>query len=153
VDEVARLIDQFRAAGLPVVAAGPAPEAAIRELEAAFGREMPPSYQAFLARFGALAVGNAHVAGVTAGRIDGGPDRAWYLTQPARERFDLPADVLVIEAGCTPPACLDFGRRTFDGECPVARFDPLAGLDVVSDPSFAVWLPVWLRALADEREL
>jgi len=152
VDEIARLIDRFRAGGLPVAVAGPAPEAAIRELEAVFGRAMPPSYRAFLARFGGLAVGDARVCGITDGRIDGEPGRAWHDTEQARRRWALPADVLVIESGACDPACLDFARRRPDGECPVVRFDPRAGLDVVADPSFGVWLLAWLRLVAEAHE-
>jgi hypothetical protein len=152
VEEIGRLIDRLRTDGLPVVVAGPAPEAAIRELEAACGRELPPSYRAFLARFGGLAIGDARVSGITDGRIDGAPGRAWHDTELVRGRWTLPADALVIESGAYAPACLDFGRRQFDGECPVARFDPRAGLDAVTDPSFGVWLPVWLSAEADARE-
>jgi antitoxin YobK len=153
VDEIARLIEQFRADGLPVVVAGPASEAAIRELEAACGHHLPPSYRAFLARFGGLAVDDARVSGISGGRIDGAPGRAWHDTRFLRDRSNLPADVLVIESGASHPACLDFARRRFDGECPVARFDPRAGVDMLTDPSFAVWLPMWLRAEADAREL
>jgi hypothetical protein len=149
VDEIARLIDRFRADGLPVLVAGPAPEAAIRELEAVFGHELPPSYQAFLARFGGLAVGDARVSGITGGQIGGEPGRAWHDTELVRGRWTLPAAVLVIESGAYAPACLDLVRRQFDGECPVARFDPLTGLDTITDPSFGVWL----RAVADAREL
>lgn len=152
-EEIAGLIDRFRADGLPVAIAGPAPEAAIWELESVFGQELPPSYRAFLARFGGLAVGDARISGITGGQIDGEPGRAWHDTTFVRGRWALPADVLVIEWGAYAPACLDFGRRRFDGECPVARFDPRAGLDMVTDPSFGVWLPVWLRAEADAREL
>ncbi|MFO0797159.1 MAG: SMI1/KNR4 family protein [Gemmataceae bacterium] len=159
-DEIARVIDQFRRDGLPVAATGPAPEAAVRELEAAFGREMPPSYRAFLLRFGSLHIPavpgrnipDQRISGVTDGLIDGAVGRAWYDTQLARSYWEMPADVLVIETGYAPMACLDFGRRRLDGECPVARFDPATGVDTVTDPSFAVWLPVWLHGAACDRE-
>lgn len=159
-DDLAHVIDQFRRGGLPVTAAGPAPEAAVRELEAAFGHAMPPSYRDFLLRFGGLVVAadtrlnipEQRISGITAGRIDGAVGRAWHDTRLARSSWDFPPDVLVIETGNAPMACLDFGRRRLDGEVPVARFDPATGVDTVTDPSFAVWLPVWLRLAADDRE-
>jgi hypothetical protein len=159
-DELARLIESFRRDGLPVAVAGPAPEAAVRELEAVFGHEMPPSYRAFLLRFGGLHipalpgrnVPEQRISGITDGLIGGAVGRAWHDTQLARSYWEMPADVLVIETGYAPMACLDFGRRRLGGECPVARFDPAAGVDTVTDPSFGVWLPVWLSNATSDRE-
>ena len=159
-NDLARLIDQFRRGGLPVAVAGPAPEAAVRELEAAFGHEMPPSYRDFLLRFGGLVVAadprrdipEQHISGVTGARIDGAVGRHFPVAPGQLRVVPRPADVLVIETGYAPMACLDFGRRRLDGECPVARFDPATGMSLVSDPSFGVWLPVWLHGAACDRE-
>jgi hypothetical protein len=151
-DAIAEQIARYRAGGLPVVVAGPAPEAAIRELEALCGYALPESYRAFLARFGGLRIGDVYICGITDGRTDGAPGRAWHATQVVRAQFELPPDVLVIEWGAYDPACLDFGRRRLDGEVPVARFDPDTGMCLASDPSFGVWLPVRLYNAAVEWE-
>jgi hypothetical protein len=145
-DKVAALIDRSRALGLTVTAAGPAPESAVWQLEEVFGHEMPPSYRAFLARFGGLAALGRHVSGVSDGQIDGAVGRAWYDTQAARARWRLPAELLVVEPDEEEPACLDFARRGWDGERPVVRFHRDRGLAPVTDPSFEVWLLGWLRA-------
>jgi hypothetical protein len=146
VDEVAALIDRMRAVEPHVTVAGPAPEAAIRELEAVFGHPMPPSYRAFLARFGGLTIHANCVSGVTDGQIDGEMGRAWCDTQVARERWRLPAELLVVEPDEEEPACLDFGRREPHGECPVVRFQSYRGSAYVTDPSFGVWLVESLKA-------
>jgi hypothetical protein len=150
-DEIAALLDELRATGVPVVAAGPAPGAAVREVEAVFGQELPPSYRAFLLRFGALAIGPGHVSGIADGRIDGAPGRVWHDTRAARADRNLPVDLLVVESEYEEPACLDFGRAGLAGECPVARFHHRTGLATVSDPSFAVWLAVALRSAINDR--
>ncbi len=144
-DDLAATIARYRARGVPFEMAGPAPEAAIRQLEARCGYELPANYRAFLERIGSLSFRGRHVAGIVAGRIDAGPGGAWHATEFVRGQFEFPTDVLVIEWGVYDPACLDFGRRRLDGEVPVARFDPDSGMSVASDPSFGVWLPVWVR--------
>lgn len=151
-DELAETIARWRQRGVPFEVAGPAPEAAIRQLEARCGFELPPSYRAFLERIGSLSFRTRHVAGVVGGRSDAGPGGAWHATEQVRERFELPPDVLVIEWGVYDPACLDFGRRRRDGEVPVARFDPDSGMSLASDPSFDVWLPLWVREAVIEFE-
>ena len=151
-DNLAATIARYRASGLPFETAGPAPEAAIRQLEARCGYELPPSYRAFLERIGSLSFHGRHIAGVVAGRIDTGPSCAWYVTELVRGQFELPPDVLVIEWGVYDPACLDFGRRRPDGEVPVARFDPHTGVSLTTDPSFGVWLPAWVREAVIEAE-
>jgi hypothetical protein len=150
VDKVTALIDRGRALGLDVTIAGPAPETAVRQLEEVFGHEMPPSYREFLAQFGGLAVQSRRVSGVTDGQIDGALGRAWYDTRRARERWRLPAELLVLEPDDEEPACLDFARRGWDGEPPVVRFHRARGLAPVSDPSFDVWLVAWLWTCVEE---
>jgi len=149
VDEVAALIDQMRALEPHTTVAGPASESAIRELESAFGHPMPPSYRAFLARFGGLTIHANCVSGVTDGQIDGEMGRAWCDTQLARQQWQLPAALLVVEPDGEEPACLDFGQRGPDGECPVVRFQSYRNSAYVTDPSFGVWLVESLQAYVE----
>ena len=53
-DEVAALLARMRELEPHVYVYGPTAEDTIRQLEAAFGHPMPPSYRAFLARWGAV---------------------------------------------------------------------------------------------------
>ena len=71
-DEVAALLSRMRELEPEVHVYGPADEDTIRQLEAAFGRPMPPSYRAFLARFGGFSIIDSSYSGVIRGTIDGG---------------------------------------------------------------------------------
>jgi hypothetical protein len=146
VEEVAALIDQMRLLEPHVCVAGPAPEAAVQHLEATFGHSMPPSYRAFLSRFGGITIHANCISGITGGQIEGEMGRVWTDTQLARERWQLPSDLLVVEPDDEEPACLDFGRRGQNGECPVVRFQSYRNSAYVTDPSFKVWLVESLKA-------
>src|SRR3954451_22256316 len=96
-DEVAALLARMRELEPHVSVYGPAAEDTIRELEAAFGRPMPPSYRAFLARFGAFSIVDNSWLGIIDGKIDGGRPWAWSDTKRAREWCQLPEHYLVVE--------------------------------------------------------
>jgi hypothetical protein len=148
-DEVAALIERMRTLEPHTAVAGPASESAVRELEEAFGNTMPPSYRAFLSRFGGLTIHAKCVSGVTDGQIDGEWGRVWCHTQLDRRRWNLPVTLLVVEPDEEEPACLDFAQRASDGECPVVRFQSYRNSAYVTDPSFGAWLVESLKAYVE----
>src|SRR5947207_3033523 len=112
-DEIDELLKQIRANGDEVWIAGAAPEKAVARLEKALGVEMPPSYRAFLMRFGAMTVAGSPIAGI----LDGQPlgeDTGWVYgdTLLFRKEFQLPEHLLVIQPDEDAPYCMD--TRTAD---------------------------------------
>jgi antitoxin YobK len=124
VDEIAALLARFRELEPETYVYESADESVIRELEAAFGRPMPPSYRAFLARFGAISILDNSFSGILDGQIDQGRGWAWTDTKCAREWCQLPEHYLVVERESDGFVCLDFGRVREDGECPVIYHMP-----------------------------
>lgn len=123
-DEVAALLDRMRELEPHVYVNGPAAEDTIRELEGAFGRPMPPSYRAFLARFGGFSIVDNSWSGVYDGKIVGGGGCVWSDTTRAREWCQLPEHYLVVEPDQDGFVCLDFSRTSPDGEHPVIYHMP-----------------------------
>ena len=151
-DEVAVLLDRMRELEPEVYVYGPAPETAIHQLESAFGHPMPPSYRAFLARFGGISIVNSVYSGIMDGQIEGGMGLAWQDTMRDRERWQLPAHFLVVEPDEDGPMCLDFSRKDADGEHPVVFFMPFrSGVDD-SARSYVAWLGERLRYMVESRE-
>jgi hypothetical protein len=145
VDEIADLLDRMRELKLKVHVYGPAPEGAIRELEAAFGELMPPSYRAFLARFGAVNILDSSYSGIIDGKIEEGRGWAWTDTLTAREECRLAPHLLVVQPDEDGFRCLDFSRRTRDGECPVVYQWPFRAQPRLVAASYGAWLLEDLR--------
>lgn len=146
---IAALLDRMRELEPEVYVYGPAPEAAIRQLEAAFGQMMPPSYRAFLARFGGVSIVNTVFSGIKSGQLDGEMGWAWTDTKRDRERWQLPTHYLVVEPDEDGPTCLNFSRRGQDGERPIVYHMPFRSSVNDVAPNFTVWLTESLRCMVD----
>lgn len=145
-EEVARLLDRMRELEPQVYVYGPAPEEVIRQLESIFGHPMPPSYRAFLARFGGVEIVNTAYSGIVEGQIDSGGGCSRTHTETDRERWQLPLHYLVVEPDEDGPMCLDFSRRGPDGEHPVVYHMPFRShVDTVA-PNYGAFLTRALRA-------
>jgi hypothetical protein len=148
VDGVAALLDGMRELEPEVYVYGPAPEDAIRQLEAAFGRPMPPSYRAFLERFGEVNILNTNYSGIIDGKIEEG--WAWPVTKRAREECQLPAHYLVVQPNKDGFVCLDFSRSGEAGEHPVVYHMPFRETPFHEmAPSHGAWLAEDLRAMVE----
>ena len=149
-DEVAALLDRMRELEPEVYVYGPAAEDAIRELEAAFGRPMPPSHRAFLARFGAFNILNTTYSGIIDGKIEDGRGYAWTDTKYPREWCQLPEHYLVVQPDEDGFKCLDFSRTDADGEHPVIYHMPFRETPFHElDPSYGAWLTEDLQAMVE----
>lgn len=151
--DIAALLARMRELEPQVHLSAPAPEEAIRALEAAFGRPMPPSYRAFLATFGGFSIIDSRYSGIIGGLIDAGRGCAWTDTLLARDTFGLPETYLVVQPDEDGYKCLDFGRVGRDGECPVVyhmphRETPFAKLG----GTYAAWLADDLGAMVEAWE-
>jgi hypothetical protein len=148
VDDVAALLDRMRELEPEVYVYGSAPEYAIRQLEAAFGRPMPPSYRAFLERFGGVNILNTNYSGIIGGKIEEG--WAWPVTKRAREECKLPAHYLVVQPDEDGFVCLDFSRSGEADEHPVIYHMPFRNTPFNEmAPSYAAWLTEDLRAMVE----
>lgn len=123
-DEVGKLLARMRELEPEIYLSAPAPEESIQQLEAAFGRPMPPGYRAFLARFGGFSILDSAYSGIVDGKFDDGMGCAWTDTQTARESCQLPEHYLVIHPDEDGYTCLDFSRIGRDGEHPVIYHMP-----------------------------
>ncbi|MFP5370313.1 MAG: SMI1/KNR4 family protein [Actinomycetes bacterium] len=149
-DEIATLLARMRELEPEVYIYGPAAEDTIRQLEAACGRPMPPSYRAFLARFGGVSILDTTYSGIIDGKVEEGRGWAWTDTKYARERCQLPEHYLVVQPDEDGFKCLDFSRAGPGGEHPVIyhmpfRVTPFHELN----PSYGAWLTEDLQAMVD----
>jgi hypothetical protein len=149
-DEVATLLARMRELEPGVYVYGPAAEDVIRQLETAFGRPMPPSYRAFLARFGGFSILDNTYSGVIDGKIDQGRGWAWTDTKYARGWCQLPEHYLVIQPDEDGFKCLDFSRIGADGEHPVVYHMPFRNTPFNEmGCSYQAWLTVDLQGMVD----
>ncbi len=152
-DEIAALLARMRELEPHVYVSGPAAEDAIRKLEAAFGRPMPPSYRAFLALFGGFSILNSSYSGIMDGKIDEGRGWAWTDTQYARGWCQLPEHYLVVQPDEDGFKCLDFSRAAPDGEHPVIYHMPFRKTPFNElGASYEAWLIEDLRAMVEAWE-
>jgi hypothetical protein len=149
-DEVAILLARMRELEPQVHVYGPASEDTIRELEAVFGRPMPPSYRAFLARFGGFSILGSSYSGIIDGKIDEGRGWAWTDTKYAREWCRLPEHYLVVQPDEDGFKCLDFRRTGPGGEHPVIYHMPFRETPFHElNPNYEAWLVEDLQAMVD----
>lgn len=100
--------------------AGAKDEALITLAEKALGVTFPPSYRAFLSRFGCGNVGGFEVYGVVDGNFEDSevPDGIWLTL--AERKAGLPAHLVIVsETGYGPQLCIDVSRTDTDLENPV----------------------------------
>jgi len=127
----------------PCKIAGPAPESAISEAEAALGCTFPPSYRTFLRTFGGIMIpphlGIVHdFVGVANGQPEAGGSPATAAEAPpgdatdvvrrtlrARAERKLGDHLVVVGIGAQHQEwfCLDVSKPTSTGEYPVLMFD------------------------------
>jgi hypothetical protein len=123
----------------------PATETSIAALEQAFGVLLPPSYRAFLARYGG---GGIRAYDGISGIWGNDPltpnlGTAYGDTMRMRTERAMPDHLIVIERGDEhfPPMCLDASRPQPDGEYPVVGYSLISHrVSVDSYPSFAAYL-------------
>ena len=105
---------------------GPSSEASVTELEGALGTKFPPSYRAFLLRYGGGGIqASTGVSGIWANEpLHPGAETTYSDTTWMRANRGLPPHLIVIERGDEhfPPMCLDTSRPGPDGEYPVVGF-------------------------------
>jgi len=115
---------------LPCTTAGPAAEPAITAAESALGCAFPPSYRAFLRRFGTLTLparlGTVHTFVGLGGPP--GADGSWGVverTQHARVENRLPEHLVIVGLGAEVGEwfVIDVETTRPDGEGPVFLFD------------------------------
>jgi hypothetical protein len=121
---IPELLQQVQANGHDVWTSGPQPEAAIAALEAKLGVQLPPSYRAFLARHGAMAIYDSTISGIIGGqRLDESYGSLYGDTLRFRSKWDLPSYLLVIQPDEDAPYCLDTRSPSATGEFPVACYE------------------------------
>lgn len=149
-DEIAALLDRMRDLEPEVHIQGPASEADIRQLETAFGRPMPPSYRAFLARFGAFSIVENPYSGIITGKYADCKGSVWADTTYARKWCHIPEHYLVVEPDADGYTCLDFCRKSDDGEHPVIYHMPFreTPFDECA-PNYFAWLRESLECMIE----
>jgi hypothetical protein len=125
--ELASIVDllaQVEAKGHEVWTAGPQSESAILELEKALGVNLPPSYRAFLRRFGSMAIYDSTVSGILQGRpLETRTGWLYGDTMQLRRKKSSLSNLLVIQPDDEGPYCLDTQRPSPDGELPVVCYE------------------------------
>jgi hypothetical protein len=150
-DEIAAILSRLREFGEDIAVYCPAGEDTIREPEDAFGHPMPPTYRAFLGRFGAFSIGDRSFGGIIDGKLEEGRGWAWSETLSAREESDLPAHYLVVHSDEDGFICLDFSRIGADGERPVVYHFPFRRTPFHElGPNYGAWLIGRLSAMAEK---
>ena len=149
-NEIAVLLDRMQELEPQMHVYGPASDVAIQQLEASFGRPMPPSYRAFLARFGAFHIVNWCYSGIIADQTNEGRGWAWTDTLVAREYCRLPEHYLVVQPDEDGFTCLDFSRVGSDGEHPVIYHRPFRETPFNElGSSYKAWLVEDLQAMIE----
>ena len=150
-DKIEKMIGMIRANGDDVWVAGPQPEKAVAELEHKLGYALPPSYRAFLLRYGSLKIFDTVISGIMDGRFEG--DGAGQLlddTERYRKDDHLPRHLLVVQPDEDAPYCLATSTPDEDGEFPLVCYDLQTGdIDPIAD-NFGTWLRDTLKAQVED---
>lgn len=151
---IEELIRQIEAAGDVFAWYGPQPESTIAEVEAALGVIFPPSYRAFLGRYGG---GGIRAMGGFSGIWNGDAlrlNQGCLYGDTLRLRSDRGAPPYLVLVSAVhgseehfPPACLDTSRVDAAGECPVVCYSVLSRKVVPPEyANFAAFMEDELRA-------
>ncbi len=108
------LIERIRIHGHDIEVDVPASDAAIAACETKIGFKLPPSYVAFVKRYGSIGIYDDQVNGV---------GDLVVCTSAVREEGQLPDGFYVVCIHEDGGYCLDFNRQRDDGECPVVNFE------------------------------
>ena len=118
------LLAKVQANGHDVWSDGPQPEAAIAALESELNVRLPPSYRAFLARYGGMAIYDSTIAGIIGGDpLDERCGSLYGDTLRFRRERGIPSHLLVIQPDEDAPYCLDTRSPSVSGEFPVVCFE------------------------------
>ena len=118
----------------------PATPESIRQAEAALGVTFPPSYRAFLERWGALAVIDVTISGILDNNQDLGGSSVVGDTLRARQEHQLPERYIVIQSNYMAPYCLDMQRPDAKGEVPAICYELYTKHAGVIAASFGEWV-------------
>lgn len=139
---IAELLTKVQANGHEVWSAGPQPEAAIAILESELRVRLPASYRDFLARYGAMAIYDSTISGITDGDpLDEGGGSLYGDTLRFRTEWGLPGHLLVIQPDEDAPHCLDTRNPADSGEFPVICFE----LHSLREEKIATDFEDWMR--------
>jgi antitoxin YobK len=95
---------------------GPRPELLVRTAEKALGKKLPPTYRRFLRKLGAGSFGASETYGVIdADFAKSSPPDAVWATLRAREKNELPEDLLVLGYQDDEITCLRLRRGEEEG--------------------------------------
>ena len=134
----------------------PAPDGAIATLEEGLGVRLPPSYVAFLERFGWAQTDvsdGVTVAGVHNGDPHDPTASVFHNTRLYRERWGLPGNLLVIQPNEDAPYCFDTGGGAeADGEYPVVCYELGHRHSGRVAANFAQWLHDFVLQGGDDEE-
>lgn len=156
---IEQLIAEIESLGEVFEWAGPATEQSVAALEGILGVPLPPSFRAFLMRYGAGGIqAYEGISGIWNNDpllVSGGT--AWGDTHRMRTERGMPSHLVVIERGDEhfPPMCLDTSRPDANGEYPVVAFWLISRtVSTDSYPTFADYLEhslaCSLEAIRDE---
>jgi hypothetical protein len=121
---IPELLAQVQANGHEIWSDGPQPEAAIAALESQLGVRLPPSYRAFLAHHGGMAIHDSTISGIIGGEpLDESGGSVYGDTLRFRSEWGLPTHLLVIQPYEDAPYCLDTRSPSASGEFPVVCYE------------------------------
>lgn len=132
---------------------GAASEELVRQAEIVLGVALPPSYRAFLARYGTLSLAPNEIYGLTLADREGGlgepgaPSTVGF-TLESRADVGLPQGLVVlVNHDGVEYDCLDTNAPHAHSECPVVRWNvPTRGRVIVPvAPSFDAYLAMMLE--------
>jgi hypothetical protein len=150
-DDIDILLKQIRANGDEVTIAGPQPEKAVAELEKTLHIRMPPSYRAFLIRFGAMGIAGSAISGIQEGKPLA-KETGWVYGDTLRLRADseLPKHLLVVQTDEDAPYCLDTSAAEDDDEFPMICYELDTQYITRLGDNFGAWFLEWLQLQAEE---
>ncbi len=119
------LIARCEAAGHKFEFFGPQDDDKIDELEASLGVALPPSFRAFLRRYGGGGITGEWISGIYKGQpLLRQAGTVYGDTLRFREQCKLPPHLVVIYSQDDEVVwCLDTAKRRQDGENPIVSFD------------------------------
>src|SRR3954451_15722313 len=121
---IPELLARVESNGHTVWSDGPQPETAIGALESKLGVRLPPSYRAFVARYGGMAIYDSTISGIIAGEpLDESGGSLYGDTLRFRAVWALPGHLLVIQPDEDAPYCLDTRSPSGTGEFPVVCYE------------------------------
>ena len=141
---IPELVARVEANGHKVWTKGPQDNRVISVLETTLGLRLPPSYRAFLATYGSMAIYDSVVSGI----VDVDPLKEvggslYGDTKRFREEWALPEYLLVIQPDEAAPYCFDTRRRDMHGEFPVICYELHSRHETTIAAGFDEWIRVF----------